>query len=92
MFLEIIINLKQVSSCSCIALKEMALPKTEKCRLPPRRGQIKERIISQLVKMVMGLGSELGRNLRRKKVTTTDHQETQPDQQERGGVKAFVVQ
>lgn len=42
--------------------------------------------------MVARVGSELGRNLRRKKVTTTDHQETQPDQQESVEHKAFVVQ
>ncbi|ONI03171.1 hypothetical protein PRUPE_6G242900 [Prunus persica] len=55
---------------------EQAKPSnTNKARLPPKRGQIKVKIISSFVKLVVGVASRVRRGLsRHRKVATREAQ------------------
>ncbi|KAL6277772.1 hypothetical protein ACE6H2_021373 [Prunus campanulata] len=55
---------------------EQAKPSnTNKARLPPQRGQIKVKIISSFVKLVVGVASRVGRGLGcHRKVATQEAQ------------------
>ena len=50
----------------------------QNARLPPRRGQIKVKIMSKLVKLVVKVVSEVGKVLSRNKVATEETVPPQP--------------
>ncbi|CAB4314748.1 unnamed protein product [Prunus armeniaca] len=58
-----------------LPIEQTKPPNTSKARLPPKRGQIKVKIISSFVKLLVGVASRVGRGLsRHRKVATQEAQ------------------